>query len=72
MSGPPGTSQNYTINKIIDLQDPLGNITLSKNKIRNTFRPDTDALRLQLIQDYPNVDPVIRQLKSWHVKSKDR
>ena len=39
LSGLPETSQKYTISKIIDLQDPLGNIPLSKNKIQNTFAP---------------------------------
>ena len=30
------------------------------------FLPPTDKITLELLKQYQNLDPVIRQLKSWH------
>ena len=49
-----------------DLHDPLDTIPLSKLEIDNIFRPPTDKITLELLKQYENLDPVIRQLKSWH------
>ena len=56
----------YTINQVFDLQDPLDTNPLSKLEIDNIFRPPTDKITLELLKQYQNLDPVIRQLKSWH------
>ena len=38
---------------------------LSKLEIGNIFLPPTDKITLELLKQYQNLDPVIRQLKSW-------
>ena len=30
------------------------------------FSPPTDKITVELLKQYQNLDPVIRQLKSWH------
>ena len=39
---------------------------LSKLEIDNIFLPPTEKITLELLKQYQNFDPVIRQLKSWH------
>ena len=56
----------YTVNQVFDLHDPLDTIPLSKSEIENIFPPSTEKTTLQLLQKHQNLDPVIRQLKSWH------
>ena len=38
----------------------------SKLEIENIFLPRTEKITLELLQKHQNLDPVIRQLKSWH------
>ena len=66
LSGPQTKDLKYTINKVFDLHDPLDTIPLSKLKIDNLFLPPTDKATLELLNQYQNLDPVIRQLKAWH------
>ena len=49
-----------------DFHDPLDTITLSKVEVENIFLPVTEKITLELLQKHPNLDPVIRHLKSWH------
>ena len=44
----------------------LDKIPLSKLEIDNIFLPPTEKITLELLKRYHNLDPVIRQLKSWH------
>ena len=37
-----------------------------KIEIQNFFLPTTEKITLELLRKYQNLDPVIRQLKSWH------
>ena len=37
-----------------------------KTEIENIFLPATEKITLDLLQNYQNLDPVIRQLKLWH------
>ena len=55
-----------TINQFFNLHDPLVTIPLSKIEVENSFLPNTEKLTLELLKKYQNIDPVIRQLKSWH------
>ena len=55
-----------TINQVFDLHDPLDTNPLSKLEIDNIFLPPTDKISLELLKQYQSLDPVIRQLKSWH------
>ena len=55
-----------TINQVFDLHDPLDTISLSKLEIDNVFPPPTEKITLELLKQYQNLDPVFRQLKSWH------
>ena len=66
LSGPPDTDSEYTINQVFNLHDTLDNIPLSKLQIENIFLPNTKKLTREPLQKYQNLDPVIRQLKSWH------
>ena len=66
LSGPQIKDSNYTINQVFNLQDPLDTITLSKLEIENIFLPPTEKITLELLKQCQNLDPVIRQLKSWH------
>ena len=66
LSGPQTNDSKYTINQVFDLHDPLDTIPLSKLEIDNIFLPPTDKNTLELLKQYQNLDPVIRQLKSWH------
>ena len=66
LSGPQTIDSKYTINKVFDIHDPLDTIPLSKLEIDNIFLPPTDKITLELLKQYQNLDPVIRQLKSWH------
>ena len=66
LSGPLPNDSKYTINQIFNLRDSLDTIPLSKIEIENIFLPTTEKITLELLQKYQNLDPVIRQLKSWH------
>ena len=44
----------------------LDKIPLSKIEIEKLFLPTTETFTLELLQKYQNLDPVIRQLRSWH------
>ena len=64
MSGPQKSDSKYTIYQVFDLNDPLDTIPLSKLEIDNMFLPPADKITLELLKQYQNLDPVIRQLKS--------
>ena len=68
LSGPPDIDSKYTINQVFNLHGFLDNIPLSKIEIEKIFLPATERLTLELLQQYKyqNVDPAIRQLKSWY------
>ena len=66
LSGPLPNDTKYTINQIFNLHDPLDTIPLSKIQVKNFFPPTREKITLKLLQKYQNLDPVIRQLKSWH------
>ena len=66
LSGPQTNDSKYTINQVFDLHDPLETIPLSKLEIDNIFLPPTDEITLELLKQNQNLDPVIRQLKSWY------
>ena len=66
LSGPPTTDSKYTINQVFDLHDPLDTIPLSKFEIENIFLPPTETITISTLKQYQNLDPIIRQLKSWH------
>ena len=53
-------------NTFFDLHDPLDTIPLSKLEIEKIFLPSTDKITIEILKQYQNLDPVIRQLKSWH------
>ena len=44
----------------------LDTIPLSKVEIEIIFLPITEKITLELLQKHQNLDPVIRQLKSFH------
>ena len=62
LSGPQTNDSKYTINQVFDLHDPLDTIPLSKLEIGNIFLPPTDKITFELLKQYQNLDPVIRQL----------
>ena len=66
LSGPQTKDTKYTINQVFILHDPLDTIPLSKLEIDNIFLPPTEKITLELLKRYQNLDPIIRQLKSWH------
>ena len=66
LSGPPNIDSKNTINHVFNLNDPLDTIPLSKLEIENNFLSVTEKITLELLQKHQNLDPVIRQLKSWH------
>ena len=66
LSGPLPNDSKYTINQVFNLHDPLDTVPLSKIEIENILLPTTEKITLELLQKYQNLDPVIRQLKSWH------
>ena len=66
LSGPQTNDSKYTINQVFDLHDPLDTIPLSKLEIENIFLPPTETITISTLKQYQNLDPVIRQLKSWH------
>ena len=66
LSGPQTNDSKYTINQVFDLHDPLDTIPLSKSEIENIFLPATEKITIPILKRYQNLDPVIRQLKSWH------
>ena len=66
LSGPQTNDSKYTINQVFDLHDPLDTIPLSKLEIENIFLPPTEKITINTLKQYQNLDPVIRQLKSWH------
>ena len=66
MSGPRESNPKNAIIKIFNLQDTLDNIPLSKNEIQVISLPSTAKFKLQLLQNYQNLDPVIKQSKYWH------
>ena len=59
-------NSKYTINQVFDLHDPLDTIPSQKKKLKKFFYHQQNKITLQLLQKYRNLDPVIRQLKSWH------
>ena len=63
LSGQPNIDSNYIIKHVFNLHDP---ITLSKMEIEIVFLPITEKVTLELSQKHQKLDPVIRQLKSWH------
>ena len=64
LSGPQTNDSKHTINQVFDLHDPIDTIPLAKLENDNIFLPPTDEITLE--PKYQNLDPVIRQLKSWH------
>ena len=62
LSGPQTNDSKYAINHVFDPHDPLDTIPL---EIDNIYLPPTDKITLELLKQYQNLDPVIRQLKSW-------
>ena len=66
ISGPSNIDSKYTINHVFNLHDPLDTIPPSKIEIENNSLPLTEKITLELLQKHQNLDPVIRQLKSWH------
>ena len=66
LSGPQTNDSKYTINQVFNLHDPLDTISLSKLETDKKIFPPTEKITLELLQQYQNFDPVIRQLKSWH------
>ena len=66
-SGSPNLNFKLIINKYFNLQDPIDNIPLSKNETQNILFliMTLENKTLELLQNYRNLDPVIRQLKSW-------
>ena len=44
----------------------LDTIPLAKVEIEIIFLPITEKITLELLQKHQNLDPVIRQLKSFH------
>ena len=66
LSGPQTNGSKYTVNQVFDLYDPFDTIPLSKLEIENIFLPPTEKITINTLKQYQNLDPVIRQLKSWH------
>ena len=66
LSGPQTNDSKYTINQVFDLHDPLDTIPLFKLEIENIFLPPTETITISTLKQNQNLDPVIRQLKSWH------
>ena len=66
LSGPPNVDSKYTKNQVFNFHDPLDTIPLSKIEVENTFLPNTEKLNLEILKKHQNLNPVIRQLKSWH------
>ena len=66
LSGPQTKDTKYTINQVFNLHDPLDTIPLSKLENGNIFLQPTEKFTLEFFRQYQNLDPVIRQLKSWH------
>ena len=54
------------MNHVFNLHDPLDTIPLSKIEIENIFLSIKEKVSLEFLQKHQNLDPVIRQLKSWH------
>ena len=54
------------MNHVFNLHDPLDAIPLSKVEFENIFLPITEKITLELLQKHQNLDPVIKQLNSWH------
>ena len=66
LSGPSDIDSKYKINQVFNLHDPLDNIPLSKKEIEKIFHTATGKLIFELMHKYQNLDPINRQLKSWH------
>ena len=66
LSGPQTNDSKYTINQVFNLHDPLDTISLSNLEIDNIFLPPTEKITLELLKQYQNLDPVLRQFKPWH------
>ena len=66
LSGPEINDSKYTINQVFNLHDPLDTIPLSKLEVDNIFLPPTEKIAHELLKQYQNLNPVIKQLKSWH------
>ena len=65
-SGFPVSGKKYTINKSLELQDPLYTTPLNRKDIQNIFLPNAENLPLQLSQKHQNLRPVIRQFRFWY------
>ena len=65
VSGPLTNDSKNTINQVFSFHDPLDTVPLSKIEVGKIFLPPTEKITLELLQKYQNLDPVIRQLKSW-------
>ena len=59
LSGPQTNDSKYTINQIFDLHDPLDTIPLPKLEIDDIFLPPTEKIKLELLKQFQNLDPVI-------------
>ena len=66
LSGPLPHDAKNTRNQVSNLHDPLDTIPLSKIEIEKKFLTTTEKITLELLRKYQNLEPVIRQLKSWH------
>ena len=66
LSRPPDLDSKHTINQIFVFHDPLDNLSLSKREIESIFLPVTEKNNTETTTKTQNLDPVIRQLKSWH------
>ena len=66
LSGPQTNDSKYTINQVFNLHDPLDTIPLSKLENEKIFLLPTEKITFELLKQYQNFDPVIRQLQSWH------
>ena len=56
----------HQIYHVFHLLDPLDTRPLSKREIENYFLSITEKKTLEILQKHQYLDPVIRQLKSWH------
>ena len=65
LSGPTNTDSKFINKYVFNLHDPLDTIPLSKLENENNILRITEKITLKLLQKHHNLDPVIRQLKSW-------
>ena len=50
LPGPPDLNSQYTLNKLLNLQDPLAIILFSKTEMQNVFLPVTEKITPELLQ----------------------